>query len=192
VTISEFFVIIGGRNPEPGILESPGGSLKETPTLNCPDCGEALARLENSTLLRCSKCGGMRFLLSGQLGEVSIGDGSSPAITIHTLKSEVKELEKQLHALVERWGLIDLARNIGFILVLSGGGYALLSNVSSLTLLNYGVYGILAGILLHGLSQLVGKEYYIQKAFLEELILIKNNEIERQRSQPLKSGKISF
>lgn len=104
----------------------------------------------------------------------------------------MKILENQLLALVGRWGLIDLIRNIGFILVGTGIVYALLSSMTNLALLDYGVYAILAGILLHGASQLFGREYFIQKAFLEELILIRLNEIEQHRSGLLKSGKISL
>lgn len=166
--------------------------MKETTTHTCPECGEKLAVPGNSTLLSCPRCRVVRFMPSEQAGDLQFGEGSAPAISIHTLTGEVKELENQLLALVERWGLIDLFRNIGLILVLTGIGYALLSSMSNLSLLNYGVYAMVAGICLHGISQLVGRAYYIQKAFLEELIIIKQHEIEQQRSGPLKSGKISL
>jgi hypothetical protein len=166
--------------------------LRETTTFTCPDCGEDLAMLENSTLVRCPHCGVAHSFTPGQPRVLRFSNGSTRAIKIQTLTGEVRELEKQRQALSERWGLVDLARNIGYILVWTGVAYALLSSFSRLTLLNFGVYAILAGILLHGVSQLVGRDYYIQKAFLDELIFIKETEIEQRRSRPLKSGKISF
>jgi hypothetical protein len=165
--------------------------LKEKTILTCPDCGEELAMIENSTLVCCPGCKIVRFIISGQPGEAGFGVGSAPAITIHTLSGEVRELEKQLLTLVDRWGVVDLFRNIGFILVLTGIGYAILSSLSNFSLLTYGVYAMLGGIILHAAIQLVGRDYYIQKAFLEELILIKQHEIEQQRSGALKTSKIS-
>jgi predicted RNA-binding Zn-ribbon protein involved in translation (DUF1610 family) len=163
--------------------------LKETTTPTCPECGEELALIENSTLLSCPQCGIVRFIRSFPARDLRIKEGDLPAINVHTLIGEVKILERQLQTLSDRWGLVDLVRNIGLILVLTGIGYALLSSMTSLSLLNYGVYAILSGIFLHGGSQLVGKDYYIRKAFLEELILIKQHEIEQQRSRPLAIGR---
>lgn len=130
------------------------------------------------------------MILTGLAPIPTEGDGGVPAITLHTLIAEIEGLEKQREALMHRWGLIDLFRNIGLILIMAGSGYVILSTLSSLSMLIHGAYAMLGGILIHGVSQLVGNGYYIQKAFLQELIIIKQKEIEQHKTGPIKSGNI--
>jgi hypothetical protein len=157
--------------------------LKAEAARTCSECGEELDVHEFSTCMSCPGCGRYHYLLSQPAAGV-------PLIAIRTLRAELQELEKQQEALSERWGLVDLVRNIGLILILTGIGYMVLNSLTSLSMLTYGVYAILTGILLHAGSQLVGKGYYVQKAFLKELVLLKQHEIEQQKARPLKSGNI--
>jgi hypothetical protein len=157
--------------------------LKSETALTCSECGEELVVHDLSIHLSCPGCGKFHFALSQP-------PAGAPLIAIRTLTAELQELEKQQETLSERWGLVDLVRNSGFILILTGIGYMVLNNLTSLSMLTYGVYAIISGILLHAGSQLVGKGYYVQKAFLKELVLLKQNEIEQHRARPLKSGNI--
>jgi hypothetical protein len=157
--------------------------LKADTALTCSKCGEELAFHEYLNYMSCPGCGRYHYPLSQP-------PAGAPLIAIRTLTAELKELEKQQETLSERWGLIDLVRNTGLILILTGIGYMVLNSLTSLSMLTYGVYAIMTGILLHAGSQLVGKEYYVQKAFLKELVLLKQHEIEQHRASPLKSGHI--
>ena len=157
--------------------------MKVERALTCSECGEELADDMYSTSISCSGCGKYHYPLSPPAA-------GAPMIAIRTLTAELQELEKQQETLSERWGLLDLVRNSGFILILTGIGYMVLNNLTSLSMLTHGVYAIITGILLHAGSQLVGKGYYVQKAFLKELVLLKQNEIEQHRARPLKSGNI--
>jgi ribosomal protein S27E len=157
--------------------------LKAETALTCSECGEELVVHEFATRMSCPGCGKYHYPLSQPAA-------GAPLIAIRTLTAELQELEKQQETLSERWGLVDLVRNTGFILILTGIGYMVLNNLTSLSMLTHGVYAIITGILLHAGSQLVGKGYYVQKAFLKELVVLKQNEIEQHRARPLKSGNI--
>lgn len=160
-------------------------------TLTCPDCGSPLVIPEQASVLSCTHCGEDIFLgvSEGQIclsplfprleGGIPTGDWRIPAMAIHQLKAEVKDLEQQLESLNRHCSLIDLISKTGFTAIFTGLGVAALNSATNLPALPYGFVGLLSGILLHGGSHLVGRDYFAQKAALLEQIHNKQAEIER-------------
>lgn len=120
-------------------------------------------------------------LIPGVGGRQAEEDWRIPALTIHQLKTQISDLEKQLVALTQHGSLIDLARKTGFTAMLAGFGYTILYNASNMPALPFGMAGLLSGILLHGGSRLIGRKYFAQKAILREQIGKKRGEIERNQ-----------
>jgi hypothetical protein len=164
-----------------------------SPALTCPDCGHSLVLPEDASYLICTHCGEEHLvgvsdgqiclspLIPGLDGGVSAGDWRIPAMTIHQLKAEVKDLELQLANLTRHGGLIDLAGKTGFTVIFAGLGFAVINGATNLPTLPYGFVGLLSGILLHGGSHLLGRDYYAQKDSLLEQIQNKQSEIERNQ-----------
>jgi DNA-directed RNA polymerase subunit RPC12/RpoP len=163
--------------------------------LTCPDCGSRLILPENASLLTCPQCGEdilvgisdgqvcLSPLFPGLEGGIAAGDWRIPAMTIHQLKAEVKDLEEQLETLSRHGGLIDLIGKAGVSAIFAGFGYAVLNSATTLAVLPYGFVGLLSGMLLHGGSHLIGRDYYAQKAALLEKIHHKQTEIEHNLQQ---------
>jgi hypothetical protein len=164
-----------------------------SPALICPDCGYVLVLPENASYLTCAHCGEEHVvgisegqiclspLIPGLEGGIPAGDWRIPAMTIHQLKAEIKELELQLGIVIRHGGLIDLAGKTGFTVIFAGLGFAVFNSATNLPTLPYGFVGLLSGILLHGGSHLFGREYYAQKDSLLEQIQNKQAEIERNQ-----------
>jgi ribosomal protein S27E len=162
-------------------------------SLNCPDCGNPLVIPENASYLTCTQCGedhligtsdGQIYLsplFPGLDGEIPTGDWRIPAMTIHQLKAEVKDLEGQLETLTREGSLIDLARKTGFTVIFAGLGFTIANGAATLPALPYGFVGLLSGVLLHGGSRLIGRNYFTQKAALLEQIHNKQAEIEQNQ-----------
>jgi ribosomal protein S27E len=173
---------------------NPAGSfLDTTPSIICPDCGNTLVIPEDASYLTCAQCG-EELLVGSSEGQVclsplipGLGEGLPardwriPVMTIHQLKAEVKDLEQQLEAVSKHGGLIDLARKTGFTAIFAGFSYAVLHSAANLPGLPYSFVGLLSGVLLHGGSHLVGKDYYTQKAALSDQIQMKRAEIEQNQ-----------
>jgi hypothetical protein len=164
-----------------------------SPALICPDCGNSLVLPEQTSYLTCAHCGEEHLvgisegqiclspLIPGLEGGTPAGDWRIPAMTIHQLKAEVKELQLQLGILIRHGGLIDLAGKTGFTAIFAGLGFAVLNGATNLPTLSYGFVGLLSGILLHSGSHLLGRDYYAQKDYLLEQIHNKQTEIERNQ-----------
>lgn len=175
------------------ILEPVDSFPAASPTLTCPDCGSLLIIPEDASFLTCAQCGEdilfgisdgqvcLSPLFPGLEGGIPAGDWRIPAMAIHQLKAEVKDLEVELGILIRRGGLIDLVGKAGFTAIFSGLGFAVLNGAANLPALPYGFVGLLSGILLHGGSHLVGRDYYAQKAALLKQIHNKQAEIEQNQ-----------
>jgi len=177
----------------PTDINDPIDSSPASLTLPCPDCGSLLLLPENASYLTCTQCGEDHLigtseghvylspLFPGLEGEIPTGDWRIPAMNIHQLKAEVKDLEGQLETLTRQGSLIDLVHKTGFTVIFAGLGYTIANGAATLPTLPYGFVGLLSGVLLHSGSRLIGRNYYTQKAALLDQIRKKQAEIEQNQ-----------
>jgi hypothetical protein len=157
--------------------------------LTCPNCGSQLDVVKTILNITCGNCqsehvikrsGKVVYLctLEQELESVqNRADRAASQRMITILNQEIKDLEADLKELRSEGAPLDNVRMIGMAAITLGLFFAIIYGISNTMMMGYMAAGIVLGIALHGSTGFVGKDYYIRKRYLEELIDQKRGEI---------------
>lgn len=164
--------------------------MPETVLTTCPACGGNLPFQKRQKRCVCEACEieyavksseGKYFLLPVEqvLEELSLyANKKSAEIAIKKLKGEIRNLEVELKELTATGSPLETVRAVGLSVIALGLIFAILYNgITNTSVLAIGAVGIVTGIVLHSSTEFIGKDYYIRKAYLKELIHKKRSEI---------------
>jgi DNA-directed RNA polymerase subunit RPC12/RpoP len=157
--------------------------------LNCPTCGSPLEVVKNQPQFTCQHCqayhlikrsGKVVYLCSLEQELESVQQRANRAASeriINTLNQEIKALEADLRDLRSEGAPLDNVRMIGMAVITLGLFLAIIYGITNTMMMGYMAAGIVLGIALHSSTGFIGKDYYIRKRYLEELIDQKRGEI---------------
>jgi predicted RNA-binding Zn-ribbon protein involved in translation (DUF1610 family) len=163
--------------------------LAEVFFLTCPNCGSKLEVVKDKLRFACPHCqaehvvkrsGKIVYLCTLEQELESIQVRASRADSERTIKllyHEIRALEAELLELKSEGAPLDNVRMIGMAAITLGLLFAVIYGISNTYVMGYLAAGIVIGIALHGSIGFIGKEYYIQKTYLKELIDKKRGEI---------------
>lgn len=163
--------------------------MAEFSFLTCPTCGSQLEAIEDQLKLACEKCQAEHLIKkSGKIVYICTLEQELESIQIRAnrantermilkLNQEIHELEEELKELKSEGAPLENVRIIGLAAVTLGLLFAVIYGISNTFLMGYLAAGIVLGIALHGSTSFIGKEYYIRKMYLKELIDGKRGEI---------------
>jgi hypothetical protein len=163
--------------------------LLESTTLACPRCSSPLQVPPDLKRFTCHCCsaehvikrsGRFIFLnpIEAELLEIQERAVKKTArLAIKKLKAEVKNLEVELQELEDQGSPLDIVRTVGFAVIALGLLLSLIYGIGNISVLTMAASGIAVGIVLHGSTEFFGKDYYLHKAYLQELIKKKRGDI---------------
>jgi DNA-directed RNA polymerase subunit RPC12/RpoP len=163
--------------------------LAEVLFLTCPNCGSKLEVIKSKLRFACPHCqaehvvkrsGKIVYLstLEQELESIQIrASRAESERTIMQLYQEIRALEAELQELRSEGAPLDNVRMIGMAAITLGLLFAVIYGISNTFVMGYLAAGIVLGIALHGSTGFIGKDYYIRKTYLKELIDKKRGEI---------------
>ncbi|RPI33127.1 MAG: hypothetical protein EHM70_06980 [Chloroflexota bacterium] len=104
---------------------------------------------------------------------------SCSRLAIYRLNAEIEALEGERRQLLFSWPPFGAIRWLGLACITAG----MVILISQAIYPPFGVTSIAAGILLHGSTMLLGKEYFARQAYLRELIELKRLELAKWNMQ---------
>jgi hypothetical protein len=104
------------------------------------------------------------------------------SLAVKKVKTEILNLEADLKELSAVGSPLDTVRAIGFSVITLGLVYSFLNGAPDTSAFSFAAVGILLGIVLHGGTEFFGKDYYIRKAYLNELIKRKRQELDKYQN----------
>jgi DNA-directed RNA polymerase subunit RPC12/RpoP len=157
--------------------------------LTCPNCGSQLEVVKEQLRFACKYCQAEHVIKkSGKVVYLCTHEQELETLKvkanrvnaerrIRQLNLEVKSLEEELQELRSEGAPLDNVRMIGLAAVTLGLFFALIYGISNSFMMGYLAAGIVLGIALHGSTSFIGKDYYIKKTYLKQLIDDKRDEI---------------
>lgn len=160
--------------------------------LICPSCGIHVQVKKDSKTYKCESCKGEHVVhrngcvaslvsMEEELVKIQYGSTTGEAtLAIKKLRAEIKNLEVELQELSRQGSPLDSVRAIGFGIITLFLLFAILNSSTDVSLFAFGAIGIVMGIVIHSSTELFGKNYFVRKAYLKELIQKKRAEVARQ------------
>jgi hypothetical protein len=156
--------------------------------LKCPVCNTKLQEIKGGRTFHCEKCmtpyslilfgSHLRLAPAGQAStHIQYDNPAEVSLAVKKIKTEIINLEAELKELSAVGSPLDTVRTIGFSVITLGLVYSVLNGAPDSSTFSFAAIGILLGIVLHGGTEFFGKDYYIRKAYLNELIKRKRQEL---------------
>jgi hypothetical protein len=169
--------------------------VTDTIYLACPTCGHSLQVHTGDHHAGCCFCGGdcvvnrngrIVTLAPVELALQALqesGERAAAEQAIKKLNAEIRNLKVLLGELSSEGSPLQTVRMIGYVVITVGLLLTMLYGLQNQTVVPMAAAGIVLAIALHGSTEFIGKDYYIQKAFLNELIEKKRSEILRYQQR---------
>jgi uncharacterized protein (UPF0212 family) len=159
-------------------------------TLLCPSCGAKRKVSSAQNVYICElcqsehilKCKEGMFVLSPLTEELALIQQQAikkeASRAVRKLKADLQNIELELQELSKMGTPLETVRTIGFAVIALGLALSILNGLANMHAMTVAASGIVMGIMLHGSTELFGRDYYIRKDYLKKLRAQKRCELE--------------